>query len=302
VHDAFNYFSADPKGAPVMFSRPLPAAVLFAVSVYLAAAAPVFAAGDDPVVATVNGAEIRISQVKDAHTRLPQQYQRVPFEAIFPGLVDSLIDSLLAAEDARGRKLQETPEFKAQMARIEEQVLQRMALSKAMIDGVSDADLRALYETKVKNLAGIEQIKARHILLKTENGAKEVIAALRKGGDFAGLAKEKSTGPSASDGGNLGFFGKGQMVPAFEQAAYALKPGAFTQTPVKTQFGWHVIKVEERKKADVPSFEKMEPALRDELSQEAGSAYITKLRKGAKIARFNADGSPMTDAAPDKKP
>ncbi len=85
------------------------------------------------------------------------------------------------------------------------------------------------------------------------------------------------------------------MVPAFEKAAYALKTGAFSETPIKTQFGWHVIKVEERKKADIPSFEEMEPEIRDELSQDAGSAYIRKLRNGAKIVRFNADGSPRKD-------
>ncbi len=278
-----------------MFNR-LASAVSFAAVLFVwTAAGPVSAAEDDPVVATVNGVEIHLSQVKDAHKRLPEQYQRVPFETIFPGLVDSLIDSRLAAEDARSQNLQDTPKFKAQMARIEEQVLQRMALSKVIADKVSDAEVKARYEAEAKKLADIEQIKVRHILVKTEDSAKAVIAELKNGGDFTELAKKKSTGPSASDGGDLGFFGKGQMVPAFEKAAYALKTGAFSETPVKTQFGWHVIKVEERKKADIPSFEEMGPAIRDELSQDAGSAYIMKLRKGAKIARFNADGLPRKD-------
>ena len=274
-----------------MYSRHLTAAV----SLYLAASMPVSAAEDDPLVATVNGVEIHLSQVKKAHARLPEQYQRVPFAAIYPGLVDSLIDSRLAAEDARRQNLQDTPKFKAQMARIEEQVLQRMALTKVIADKVSDAEVKARYEAEAKKLADVEQIKVRHILVKTEESAKAIIAELKNGEDFAELAKKKSTGPSASDGGDLGFFGKGQMVPAFEQAAYALKSDAFSETPIKTQFGWHVIKVEERKKADIPSFEKMAPAIRDELSQDAGSAYIMKLRKGAKIVRFNADGSSRKD-------
>ncbi len=279
-----------------MYSR-FPAAVLVfaAVSVYLATSMPVLAAEDDPVVATVNGAEIRLSQVKKAHARLPEQYQQVPFETIFPGLVDSLIDTRLAARDARGQNLHDTPKFKARMAQIEEQVLQRMALTKAIADKVGDAEVKARYEAEAKKLAAVEQIKVRHILVKTEDEAKIVIAELKNGGDFIDLAKKKSTGPSAGDGGDLGFFGKGQMVPAFEKAAFALNDGAVSETPVKTQFGWHVIKVEERKKADVPSFEEMEPAIRDELSQDAGSAYIMELRKGAEIARFDTDGSPRKD-------
>ena len=279
-----------------MFSRHLTAVLVFAaVSVYLVAPMPVSAAEDDPVVATVNGFEIHLSQVKEALALLPRQYQRAPFEAIFPGLVDSLIDSRLAAEAARSQNLHDTSKFKAQMARIEEQILQRMALSKVITDKVSDAAVKAGYAAKVKKLADAEQIKVRHILVKTEDDAKAIIAELKGGGDFAELAKKKSTGPSASDGGDLGFFGKGQMVPAFEKAAFALNTGAFTETPVKTQFGWHVIKMEERKKADIPSFEEMESAIRNELSKDAGSAYIKKLRKEAKITRFNTDSVPRKD-------
>jgi peptidyl-prolyl cis-trans isomerase C len=112
-------------------------------------------------------------------------------------------------------------------------------------------------------MAANEQIKARHILVETEDKAKGVIADLKKGGDFAALARERSTGPSASDGGKLGFFGRGQMVPAFEAAAFKLKKGAFTEIPVKTQFGWHVILVEDRKKSEAPSFEDVEKYLRN---------------------------------------
>ena len=285
-----------------MFKRLASAASFAAVLFAWTAAWPVSAAGDDPVVATVNGVEIRLSQVKKAHARLPEQYQRAPFETIFPDPVDSLIDSRLAAEDARHQNLHDTPQFKDQIARIEEQVLQRMALSKVIADKVGDAEVKARYEAKAKKLTDVELIKVRHNLVKTEDGAKAIIAELKNGGDFAELAKKKSTGPSATDGGDLGFFGKGQMVPAFEKAAYALNAGAFSETPVKTQFGWHVIKVEERKKADIPSFEEMEPAIRDRLSQDAGSAYIMKLRKEAKITRFNADGSPRKDMEGCKKP
>ncbi len=285
-----------------MFSR-LAAVAVVALFVAAAGFTTVFAA-EEPVVATVNGVEIHLTQVKDAYQRLPAQYRQAPFEAIFSGLVDSLIDTQLAAEDARRQKVSDEPEFKAQMARIEEQVLQRIVLSRAMRGGVTDADVRARYETMIKEMAGNEQIQARHILLETEDAAKAVIADLKKGRDFAALARERSTGPSASEGGDLGFFGKGQMVPAFEKAGFGLAKGQYTETPVKTQFGWHVIKLEDRKKASVPKFEEVEQDLRNDLSQEVGTVYVNRLRKAAKITRFNADGSTLDGADPKavKKP
>ncbi len=267
-------------------------ALITLVSGWIALAARPASAAEDPVLAVVDGVEIRLSQTEAAHKRLPEQYQRVPFDMIFPGLVDSLIDTRLAAAGARREKLHETEEFKVQIAWITDQVLQRLVLSKFLEGSVTDAAVRARYEEAAKKLAASEQIKASHILLKTEDDAKKVIDLLDKGGDFAELAKQKSTGPSATGGVKLGFFGRGQMVPEFEKAAFAMETGTYTKKPVKTQFGWHVIKVEDRKRSDPPSFEKMEPELRNELFQETGAAYIAKLRKSAKIALFNLDGTP----------
>jgi len=272
-------------------------AMVALLSGWIALAASPASAEEDPVVAAVNGVEIRLSQAQAAHKRLPEQYQRVPFETIFPGLVDSLIDTRLAADNARREKLHETEKFKVQIAWITDQVLQRLMLSKTMEGTVTDAAVRARYEEEAKKLAATEQIKASHILLKTEEEAKKVLALLDKGGDFAELAKKNSTGPSASDGGSLGFFGRGQMVPVFEKAAYALKAGTYTKKAVKTQFGWHVIKVDDRKRPDPPSFETMEPELRNALFQETGAALIMKLRKEAEISLFNLDGTPLKPAS-----
>ena len=272
-------------------------AMVALLSGWIALAASPASAEEDPVVAAVNGVEIRLSQAQAAHKRLPEQYQRVPFETIFPGLVDSLIDTRLAADNARREKLHETEKFKVQIAWITDQVLQRLMLSKTMEGTVTDAAVRARYEEEAKKLAATEQIKASHILLKTEEEAKKVLALLDKGGDFAELAKKNSTGPSASDGGSLGFFGRGQMVPAFEKAAYALKAGTYTKKALKTQFGWHVIKVDDRKRPDPPSFETMEPELRNALFQETGAGLIMKLRKEAEISLFNLDGTPRKPAS-----
>ena len=280
-----------------MAMRLVPAPLFVALVVVAMASAPALGA-EDPVVATVNGDNILLSEVKGAYANLPDQYKQVPFEGIYPGLVDSLIDARLATADARSKNMSEDKEFKQQMARVERQLLQRVMLSRVIKEYVTEDAVKARYDAAAKELTGAEQVSARHILLKTEDDAKAVIAEVDKGGDFAELAKKKSTGPSAATGGDLGFFGKGQMVPAFEKVAFSMKKGEHTKTPVKSQFGWHVIKVEGRKKQDVPTFEEMAPKLRNELSQEAGIAYIGKLREGAKIARFNADGTPRKDVMP----
>jgi len=219
-----------------------------------------------------------------------------------PGLLESMVDTMLTAADARKQKVEKSAEFKQQMKRLEEQVLQRIMLTRMIEKGVTESALRARYDEITKQLSGVEQIQARHILLKTEADAVAVIDELGKGGDFVALAKARSTGPSAPEGGDLGFFSKGQMVPEFEKAAFALKTGEHSRKPVKTQFGWHVIKIENRRASEVPKFEEVEEGLRTDLSREVGAAYVNDLREKAKITMFNADGSPVKDAPAAKEP
>ncbi|MBT6094384.1 MAG: peptidylprolyl isomerase [Rhodospirillaceae bacterium] len=268
---------------------------LIAATFITAIALPALAAGDDPVVATVNGQNILKSQIEAAHKLLPKQYQQVPFEQIFPALVDSVIDTNLAAADARARKLHEEAEFRDQMRRIEDQILQRTVLQKEMTRNITPEALKKRYDAMVAGLGEKEEVHARHILMKTEKEAKAVIADLEKGGDFAELAKKKSTGPSGPNGGDLGYFGKGQMVPEFETAAFAMEKGTYSKAPVKTQFGFHVIKVENRRKAEAPTFASVAEQLGNEISQERGAAYVENLRKKSKITRFTLDGKPLTD-------
>lgn len=271
----------------------LAASFVFAALVGFVAVAS--AAEDDPVVAIVNGHKITKSHLEEAQQLLPKQYQAVPLEQIFPALVDSIVDTKLAAADGRKRKLHEDPAFRARIARIEDQLLQRMVLQDEMTQAISEDALKKRYDKMVAGLSKNEEVHARHILLKTEDEAKAVIEELGKGGDFAELAKKKSTGPSGPNGGDLGFFGKGQMVPAFEKAAFALSKGEVGADPIKTQFGFHVIKVEDRRKAEVPGYDSVVEQLRNEISQERGSAYVDKLREGAKVTRFTLDGKPLED-------
>ena len=275
-------------------------ATLVFAAVCVSQSGTLLAEDKDPVVAVVNGHKIMKSHIEEAQQLLPRQYQKVPLDQIYPALVDSLIDTHLAAADARSKKMDKDKDFRARMSRIEEQLLQRMVLEKEMTAAISDEALKKRYDKMVAGMASNEEVHARHILLKTEDDAKAVIKELAKGADFAELAKKKSTGPSGPNGGDLGFFGKGQMVPEFEKAAFAMAKGAVSTDPVKTQFGYHVIKVEERRKAEVPKYDAVVEQLRGEISQERGSAYVEKLRSGAKVTRFALDGKPLEE--PKTKP
>lgn len=259
---------------------------MFVAGFISVATLPVMA--DDPVVAVVNGAKILRSDVENAQSNLPKEYQGIPMEQIFPMLLTSMIDSKLIAADARARKLDENEEFKTNVALVMDQLLERYAVQKEIAAAISDEKLRALYDAGAVETGS--EIQARHILVKTLEEANVIIKSLDGGADFAELAKEKSTGPSGPRGGDLGYFGKGQMVPPFEEAAFALKPGTYTKTPVQTQFGFHVIKVEADRAAQPPSFEDSVEKLRADAAQAAGGAYVERLRGDAKIERFDIDG------------
>ena len=253
----------------------------------------VLAADDDPVVATVNGTKILKSMLVTAQQLLPEQYQKIPLMQIYPALVDTVIDMKLSAADARKRRLHKTKEFKVLMSRVEDQMLQRTVLQAEMDKALTEEALKRRYDALIADEKSSTEVHARHILVKTKEEANDIIEQLQNGASFEVTAKEKSTGPSATSGGDLGFFGKGQMVPEFEKAAFSLRKGKFTDTPVKTQFGWHIIKLEDRRKSEPPSFESIKQKLQTEISQETGAEYVSGLRKEAKIERFDLDGKPL---------
>ena len=246
----------------------------------------------DPVVGIVNGVEIKRSELEAVQKKLPQQYQTAPFEAIFEDLLNSEINSRLTAQDAMSQGMDKDAELLEQLESIKQQLLQRAALQKVLDDGITEKVMQVKYEALIEPLKGQQEIKASHILLKTEEEAKAVIAELDKGADFAVLAKDKSTGPSASQGGSLGYFGKGQMVPEFQEAAFAMEKGAYTKVAVKTQFGWHVIKVDDMRDRVLPTREESEEQIRGELSRELAGKYIDDLRSKATVEIFNIDGTP----------
>lgn len=256
----------------------------------------------DPVVATVNGQPIRLSELEVAQQSLPQQYRSMPLQAVFPALLDRIIDSKLVVQEGKKSKVTEDPAFKKRMAFVEDQVLQDFWIQREIARQVTAEKLQKRYEERLKQMPTEEEVHARHILVSTEDEAKALIAEIKKGAAFDKLAKEKSTDKaSGAEGGDLGWFKKSDMVKEFADAAFNLKKGELTETPVKTQFGYHVIKVEDRRKAPPPAFEEMADQLKEEMAREAVTAQLDQLRSGAKIEKFAMDGSkPDPTPAPAK--
>jgi peptidyl-prolyl cis-trans isomerase C len=251
---------------------------------------------EDPVVARIGeGEEVRLSEVQAAVGDLPEQYQQMPFEMIFGPLLDRVIDARLLARAAEEANLDEAPELQAALERARARVLSDALIRDRIEAGMSEDKLRALYEERKQSPDfAREEVHARHILLEDKAAAEAVIKDLAGGSDFAALAEERSTGPSAQNGGDLGYFSRDQMVPEFANAAFNLDVDEVTNEPVQTQFGWHVIKVLDKRTVE-PTFEETEPELRQQLAREVVAGLLEDLRQSAEIERFGPDGKPVPE-------
>ena len=259
------------------------------------------APAENPVVATVDGEKVMLSDLQALHADLPEQVRKIPFERIYQPLLEQVIQTKLLSARARANGLDKTPAIERTLRTFADRVLQRAYLADHIDRTVTEDQLGQAYKDFVAGHRGEEQAKARHILVKTKKEAMAVVEALEKGGGFADLARKKSIGPSKTGGGDLGWFARGQMVKPFADAAFALKKGAFTTTPVQTQFGWHVILLEDRRRQAPPPFKAKRDELKAELGRKLAAAEIERLRKGAEIVRFGPDGKPLDDGASGKK-
>lgn len=239
----------------------------------------------DPVVAMVNNHEVRLSDVENARNLLPSKMQGAPLRDVYPVLMESLINSRLAADKAVKLGFNETPEYLHRMARISDQILERILLARHIEQSLTDADIKKRYDQVVERAKTQSEIHARHILVDSEDHAKALIQRLKDGADFSKLASEQSQGPSKTRGGDLGWFGPGEMAQSFEEAALAIPTGAFSQLPAQTQFGWHVIKVEGRRAMPIPSYPEAREFLANELSAELGQKFMEQLRAEASIEK-----------------
>ncbi|MFV3127700.1 peptidylprolyl isomerase [Niveispirillum sp. KHB5.9] len=260
---------------------------------------------DDPVVARANGKEFKRSDVLALLQQLDPQVQQMPLQMIYPQLVDQLVQAQLVTEAGYKAKLQDSAEVKRRLKQAEEQFVQQAWLKAEIDKKLTPEKLKAAYDKWIKENPPQDEVKASHILVKTKEEADAIIKQLKGGADFAKLAAEKGTDGTKETGGDLGYFVKDQMVKPFSDAAFAMKVGDISQTPVQTDFGFHVIKLADKRKQVPPTFEQATPQLRQMVAQEIAEDVVKGLEKTAKVEKFNIDGSPMVAApaapAPQKK-
>lgn len=262
------------------------------------AAAP---ANDNPVVARVNGQEIRRSEILAAMQTLDPRVQQLPMQVIYPALLEQVVNARLVTAAGYKDKLEATPEVKERLKAAEERFVQEAWLKKTIDAKMTDAMVKKKYEEWLKQNPPQDEVRARHILVATKEEAQEILKKLQGGAKFEELAKAQTIDTAAAESeGDLGYFTAEQMVEPFAKAAFAMKAGEVSKEPVETQFGWHVIKVEDKRKQTPPTFEQAAPEIRGMVAQDIAGEAIDALRKSAKVETFNIDGSPMPkpDAAP----
>ena len=241
-----------------------------------------------PIVANVNNEDISLETMIHAMNELPPEIQSQPFMSYYEDLLERVIDIKLFAQEGKKMKLDEEPSVRAAIDFVIEKVLMQAFLSKYVQENIKEENLKASYNNFIADETSREEIKASHILMDTESEAIDVINMLNDGDDFAELAKNKSTGPSGPSGGDLGWFKRGQMVPPFEKAAFSLNKNEITQRPVQTQFGWHVIKIFDKRIPEAPSYENMKSKLIQDLERKIVSKKIQDLRNDALIEKLSS--------------
>ncbi|WP_298258461.1 peptidylprolyl isomerase [Bradyrhizobium sp.] len=276
------------------------AAAAGALAIALFASLPLRAEDANPVLAKVNGSEIHQSDVNLAEEELGPSLAQMDPSAKKENVLAFLIDMKIVAKAAEDKKIEDRPEFKARLDFARNRLLMDNLLASEGKAAVTDDAMKKVYDEAAKQIQGEQEVHARHILVETEDEAKAIETQLKNGADFATLAKAKSKDPGgASDGGDLGFFTKDQMVPEFSAVAFSLEPGKISD-PVKSQFGWHVIKVEEKRNRKAPDFAQVKPQIENYVTRKAQADYVAKLREGAKIERMDQASNtpaPAPDAA-----
>ena len=241
-----------------------------------------------PIVANVNNEDISLETMIHAMNELPPEIQSQPFMSYYEDLLERVIDIKLFAQEGKKMKLDEEPSVRAAIDFVIEKVLMQAFLSKYVQENIKEENLKASYNNFIADETSREEIKASHILIDTESEAIDVINMLNDGDDFAELAKNKSTGPSGPSGGDLGWFKRGQMVPPFEKAAFSLNKNEISQRPVQTQFGWHVIKIFDKRIPEAPSYESIKNKLIQDLERKIVSKKIQDLRNVALIEKLSS--------------
>jgi peptidyl-prolyl cis-trans isomerase C len=256
---------------------------------------------DDPVLARVNGVEIKQSDVDIADADIGQSLPQPPGDARKEAIVAYLIDIAILAQAASAKKLETSPEYVSRLAYAKNKVLMETLLNDITKTAATEAEMKKLYDESVAKMQPEEEVRARHILVKTEAEAKDVLAKVKGGADFEKLAREISIDPSAkANGGDLEYFSKGQMVAEFSEAAFKLDKGQVSE-PVKTQFGFHIIKVEDKRTKPLPKYDEVKEQVQAFVVRKAQAELIMKLRTEAKIENLVKKEAPAAPPAPPAK-
>ena len=266
----------------------MPSSPLFLKLSAMAFVATVFAGpalgqtAEDKVVAVVNGHEIRTSEVQMAAEDILGQLPDLPPKLRYPYIVEYLVERHLIAQAAVKEGIAESDEYKRRLALYQAKALRDAYFAQKVMPSISEEEIKQAYDTESAKVAETERVRARHVLVSTEQEAKQILERLKKGEKFEDLAKQYSLDGSKEYGGDLGYFTAPDMVPEFSKAAFALQPGE-TSPPIKTDFGWHVIKVEDRKKGGAAPYDQVKVGIRNLLLKKKMQEQIIRLRLASKI-------------------
>ncbi len=251
------------------------------------------AGADKGVAAKVNGETIYINDLKQSYADHPQIKDKVPFEEFYAKTLDVFVNSKLVYQAAKTAKIEETPEFQRQLITAKEDLARKLYLEKQVNEKVTDEEIKKLYDEYTSKFESQKEVSAKHILVESEDKAKEVIKKLNNGGDFVALAKEYSKDQAV----DLGYFTADMMVPEFSNAAFAMNNGEYSKTPVKTAFGYHVILVEDARASKPLELKDIEPQLKNMVTQKVVAEVFDNLRNTAKIEKYSLEG----EVIPEKK-
>jgi peptidyl-prolyl cis-trans isomerase C len=234
----------------------------------------------DTVIATVNGTEITLGHMLVLRARLPQEYQQLEPQVLFDGILDQLVQQTVLGQEAG--ELDSVN--KLLLANEERALLSSQVIAETARAATTDEAIQAIYDAEYATAGGAMEYNASHILVETEEEAAAIVAEIEGGADFSALAQERSTGPSGPSGGDLGWFGAGMMVEPFEAAVFALEPGQVS-APVQTQFGWHVIRLNETREMPAPTLDEVRDQIVEQIQRAAVEAQVTALEAAAEITR-----------------
>lgn len=274
----------------VGFTMSAVAVVVVAVASFITCKVYSANAADKGIAAKINGETIYINDLKQSYADHPQIKDRVPFEEFYAKTLDVFVNSKLVYQAAQEAKIEETDEYKRQLVTAKEDLARKLFLEKKVEEKVTDEEIKKLYDEYVSKFESQKEVKAKHILVDTEDKAKEVIAKVKKGEDFVKLAQEYS-----KDQVDLGYFTKEMMVPEFSDAAFKMNKGEYSKKPVKTQFGYHVILVEDVRASKPLTLAEVEPQLKNMVTQQAIANIFEELRNNAKVEKYTLEGELIAD-------